>query len=384
MINISLDNAKGSDLNTVQQILVKSKRVVCVTGAGISCSAGIPDFRSQSIAVGRGSNSDNSQGLYFQQFGNLKGRDLFDASILKREDTTLTFMDFMTALKNQCESSKPTKTHDFVAKLDTAGKLVSCYTQNIDSLEHKTDVRTSKIVQLHGHLDTLNCVQCSEKMAWKKEEVKEEEVKKEDNIKCEGAHVIDSQDSHRRHMIACPECESRALARELNGRRRTAVGWMRPNVVLYGEAHPQAEEIGKQITKDLKRRPDCLVVIGTSLSVTGIKTLVRDFAQEVKSNGGHIIFINRTPPAKISGFEVDFFVQGDCDSYMRDLAVRWPTLWSKTKQSTVEFKVAKGLAKTKVSAKSTGKVTKPAGRMTKPVSPRKALSPVSASRLNSH
>jgi hypothetical protein len=100
MNHINLETANGADLNRLQQILGKCKRVVCVTGAGISCSAGIPDFRSQQIAIGKGKKKDESQGLYFQQFGNLKGRELFDASILKREDTTLTFMSFMTALKS--------------------------------------------------------------------------------------------------------------------------------------------------------------------------------------------------------------------------------------------------------------------------------------------
>lgn len=361
MINISLDSANGTDLNTLQQIFVKSKRVVCVTGAGISCSAGIPDFRSQTIAIGKGKKQDSSQGLYFQQFGNLKGRELFDASILKREDTTLTFMNFMTALKSQCEASKPTRTHDFVAKLDCAGKLLSCYTQNIDSLEHKTEVSAKKIVQLHGHLDTLNCIQCSEKLQWNETNVKVEE--------------LEESEIEKKHMIACPTCQARALARELNGRRRTAVGWMRPNVVLYGEPHPEAEEIGTRINRDLKKRPDCLVVIGTSLAVTGIKTLVRDFAQEVKGNGGYVIFINKTAPAKIPGFQADYFIKGDCDAYMRDLAVRWPSLWSKSKQSTVDFKVQKRSV-TKATGKA-GKVTKPPlkGRTT-------VMQEVSPSRLN--
>ncbi|KAG5361162.1 NAD-dependent histone deacetylase HST3 [Yarrowia sp. C11] len=387
MNHIDLDTANGADLNTLQQILGRSKRVVCVTGAGISCSAGIPDFRSQQIAVGRGKKKDESQGLYFQQFGNLKGRELFDASILKREDTTLTFMNFMTALKQQCEASKPTRVHEFVAKLDMAGKLLSCYTQNIDSLEHKTEVNAKKIVQLHGHLDTLNCIQCSEKLDWNdkvKQEVKEEEDV-EDNDSTDEVY----DDSARRHMIACPTCEARAFARELNGRRRTAVGWMRPNVVLYGEPHPEAEEIGSRINKDLKKRPDCLVVIGTSLAVTGIKTLVKDFAQEVKGNGGHVIFINKTAPAKISGFSenVDYFIQGDCDSYMRDLAVRWPSFWSKSKQSTVDFKVQKSI-KMASTTKSAVRATKTAVRATKSSAgkvckpARKVMQPVSPSRLN--
>lgn len=396
MNHINLDTANGADLNSLQQILAKKKRVVCVTGAGISCSAGIPDFRSQQIAIGKGKKKDESQGLYFQQFGNLKGRDLFDASILKREETTLTFMSFMTALKEQCQASKPTRVHEFVAKLDTAGKLLSCYTQNIDSLEHKTDVNTKKIVQLHGHLDTLNCIQCSERLEWTKTvnngDIKKEELQEDlENDDKHNGKVPGSPQSNC-HMIACPTCEARALARELNGRRRTAVGWMRPNVVLYGEPHPEAEEIGSRISKDLKKRPDCLVVIGTSLAVTGIKTLVKDFAKEVKENGGHVIFINKTASTKISGFSenVDYFIQGDCDTYMRDLADRWPSLWNKSKQSTVDFKVQKSVRMTKhvsvksggaqsVSGKSYPSKTSP-GKVTKPAL--KVMQSASPSRLN--
>lgn len=58
---------------------------------------------------------------------------------------------------------------------------------------------------------------------------------------------------------------------------------MKPDVVLYGEAHKEGERVGEITRKDLLgARPDLLLVVGTSLKVPGTKLLVRELAKVIR------------------------------------------------------------------------------------------------------
>jgi NAD+-dependent protein deacetylase SIR2 len=75
----------------IVETIHKSKRIIVVTGAGISVSGGIPDFRS----------FDGLYNLVKSRYPEtfVKGKDLFDASLFKNEDTTKVFYSFMSELK---------------------------------------------------------------------------------------------------------------------------------------------------------------------------------------------------------------------------------------------------------------------------------------------
>jgi NAD-dependent histone deacetylase SIR2 len=63
---------------------------------------------------------------------------------------------------------------------------------------------------------------------------------------------------------------------------------MRPNIVLYNEAHPTGDIVAEYANHDMKRKPDLLLVCGTSLKVDGIKGLVKSFAGQVRELGGEV------------------------------------------------------------------------------------------------
>ena len=138
--------------------------------------------------------------------------------------------------------------------------------------------------------------------------------------------------------------------------RPLAIGTLRPNIVLYDEAHPLGEEIGVISTRDVGRKPDMLIIMGTSLKVHGIKKLVKDFAVAVhsptmaseKSTGGQntfqsssssskrpsssrlssknprlVVFVNRTaPPADLASI-IDYWVEGDTDTWVAKCEADW-------------------------------------------------------------
>jgi NAD-dependent histone deacetylase SIR2 len=306
--------------------VAKSKRMVVVTGAGISCSSGIPDFRS----------SDGLYNLVKSQHPNalVRGKDLFNAAVFRDTTTTQIFYTFMAELKSAIDVATPSPTHRFLKTLDVKGKLLRSYTQNIDGLEEragllgtssaealasskgkaKLNVKDVKNVQLHGDIRRVQCTMCSA------------------TYDCEDSHI---QAFKLGDPPECPDCVLRCATRVARSARPLSVGVLRPAVVLYDEPHPLGDEIGAISSRDIIRRPDLLVIMGTSLQVHGIKQLVKALATAVhqhtsraKSSAivnfmGKVIFVNRTPPSAEWEGIIDYWVKGETDLWVLKCEADW-------------------------------------------------------------
>ncbi|KAI3403358.2 HST3 [Candida oxycetoniae] len=302
-------------LNEVIKHLAQSKRVVVVTGAGISCNAGIPDFRSPN-------------GLYQQlkaQYPKhiLKGQDMFDINLFRDEFHQQVFFTFMASLYESSCKARGTETHKFVKHLRDKGKLLRCYTQNIDGLESSVGLRvgptkfTKKfheywreldVVQLHGTLHQLRCTMCHGKVEWTEQY---------------------TQEMHQGGSPECPLCVAQYYERIYRGRRGTGIGLLRPDVVLYGENHLDSEDLSRGLSRDMKRKPDLLVIMGTSLRVDGVGKLVRTMSQEVHARGGVVVVVNKTLLGKKWSKYVDYEVLGDCDEFVRIVKGEVPDIFMK-------------------------------------------------------
>ncbi|KAA8910060.1 hypothetical protein TRICI_004266 [Trichomonascus ciferrii] len=299
-----VDEAANAKLKDVSRGVQKARKVVVVTGAGISCNAGIPDFRSE----------DGLYNLVKHQYPNavMKGKDLFDTILFSNPHSIAVFYTFMASLRSCIQRASPTETHRFIHFLKRRKKLLRCYTQNIDNLEAKVQTELScqlslgvdpkrrpDVVQLHGDIDRLRCMQCSEEYEWFPE----------------AETLCDSGDPP-----ACPACVRCQEQRVEAGKRAIGVGSLRPSIVLYGEEHPHGDMIGRCTELDLRAKPDCLIVMGTSLKVTGIRKLVRTMAKRVKENNGCVILVNNTKLCVSAWKNVfDYHVEGDCDEWVHSL-----------------------------------------------------------------
>lgn len=116
------------------------KKICFITGAGISVSAGIPDFRSKG-------------GLY-EELGKKYG---------KSEPEELMTLDFFmdhpeclySIMKTFLQAEiKPTLAHKFFAKLANSGVVAKYFTQNIDGLEQEAGLKENVLLQAHGHCRT--------------------------------------------------------------------------------------------------------------------------------------------------------------------------------------------------------------------------------------
>lgn len=279
---------------------------------------------------------------------NIKGKDLFDSMLWKDPDSTSVFYTFIASLRMKIrdEVKATTPTHRFIRTLRDSQKLVRCYTQNIDGLEARnglcTDMERGKgsrsrfskkslalpngpakkvrggdqdggceVVQLHGNLDALRCTLCGKTCGW--------------------------DEGGREAMLfggKAPECLSCTLqdqSRRDRGKRGTAIGSLRPNIVLYGEEHPAADAISNITTNDLRFGPDVLLILGTSLHVHGLKVLVKEFAKAVHARTGgkgKVVFVNLTkPPESIWSGVIDYWVAMDCDQWVGSIKRHRPDVW---------------------------------------------------------
>ena len=127
--------------------LIKSgeaKRVVVLTGAGVSVSAGITDFRTPGT------------GLYsnLQEYGLPFAEAIFDLDFFRT--TPEPFYRLCQELWPGRYA--PTPTHYFIRLLHQKGLLVRCFTQNIDSLETAAGLPKEMIVAAHGNFDNASVV----------------------------------------------------------------------------------------------------------------------------------------------------------------------------------------------------------------------------------
>ena len=202
-----------------------------------------------------------------------------------------------------------------------------CYTQNIDGIETREGLviggKEAQVCQLHGDIHTLRCDYCNGVQQYTEEWM---------------ARLLDGE------APDCPICVTKCMPltqaevltvgelREARGKRALKIGTLLPNIVLYNDPtpHPSASTTSTVISADLSRKPDLLLIFGTSLKVHGIKKLVRDFAKNVHANNGMVVLVNRDELSKSEWQNhIDYWVEGDCDSWVHDMKTRIPHLWMK-------------------------------------------------------
>ena len=286
-------------LESLLHALRKRRKIVVVAGAGISVSAGIPDFRS-------------SHGLFRSLRGEHKlkgsGKELFDASVYKNDSATSSFHDMVGKLSTMSANAKPTPFHRLIARLAKEDRLLRLYTQNVDGLENdleplKTSVPLNhkapwpRTIQLHGGLEKMMCQKCR-------------------HISDFQAELFDGPEPP-----SCPECVAHDALRTTHaGKRSHGVGRLRPRIVLYNEQNPDDEAIGAVTTADFRTRPDAVIVVGTSMKIPTVRRIVHEMCRIVRDRReGTTVWINRDPVPTGKDLEDcwDLIVQGDCDEIAR-------------------------------------------------------------------
>ncbi|KAJ3258873.1 hypothetical protein HK103_003255 [Boothiomyces macroporosus] len=216
----------------------------------------------------------------------------------------------MAALKKTSDNACVTKTHQFIKKMSDWNKLLRCYTQNIDDLDDRAGLYAgfdskADVVKMHGDLNTVKCTLCSHSQ------------ESDPSI----LSIFDSGEAP-----ACPRCFEIASNREKLGKRAVNIGTLRPNIVLYDEHHAKGELIADLQNSDLKKKPDVLIVMGTSLKIVGVKRLIKAFAEPIKEKGGFVLYVNMNEASKEWESTFNYQLIGTSDSACEKLWKRMDEL----------------------------------------------------------
>jgi len=123
--------------------ILKSKRTIAFTGAGISVESGIPDFRG---AQGLWQKYDPDEYAHIDAFHSDPDR----VWLMLKEMFSLIM------------EAKPNPAHLGLAELERMGYLSSVITQNVDGLHQAAGSRN--VIEFHGSHRTLSCLKCSSTM----------------------------------------------------------------------------------------------------------------------------------------------------------------------------------------------------------------------------
>ena len=199
------------NLETLKRWVSESRRMVALTGAGVSTESGIQDFRGV-------------DGLYHEKFQYPPETIISHSFYLENPEY---FFRFYRA-KMLPLGFEPNIAHKTLARWEAEGKLRAVVTQNIDGLHQKAGSKT--VYELHGSVQRNYCTRCG---------------------KAFSAEFV-------RQAPGIPRCD--------------CGGIVKPDVVLY-EERLDADVLEKSV--QAIAQADMLLVLGTSLTVYPAAGLIR-------------------------------------------------------------------------------------------------------------
>lgn len=133
-------------IHTVRSWIDAAERVVVLTGAGISTDSGIPDFRGP-----QGVWTKNPEAEKMATLQNY----MAEPEVRKRS--------WRTRLEMGAADLAPNAGHHALVELERRGKLHTLITQNVDGLHRKAGTSRERLVEIHGTLLDVVCMECGER-----------------------------------------------------------------------------------------------------------------------------------------------------------------------------------------------------------------------------
>lgn len=214
----------------------EAKRVVVLTGAGISTDSGIPDFRG-------------SQGVWTT---NPKAEKLSDIRFYMA-DPEVRRLAWQSRMDHGAWRAKPNAGHIAIVGLERRGKLHALITQNVDELHQVAGNSADKVIEVHGTMRKVVCMGCG----W------------------------------RGPML---ETLERVKAGETDPPCRACGGILKSATISFGQ--PLVPEVIDRALRSAAEA-DLLVAVGTTLQVYPVAGAV----PAAKSAGARVVIINAEPTA---------------------------------------------------------------------------------------
>ena len=228
------DLSQTDDVRTLTRWIDESDRITVLTGAGISTDSGIPDFRGPNGVWTKNPKAEKASNI--QNF-------VSDPEVRKAS--------WRDRLDNRAWSADPNDGHRALVQLEKRNKLVALLTQNVDGLHHAAGSSSTKVIEVHGTLREVACLECDYR----------------DDMQIALDRVRQGEED-----LDCPECG----------------GILKSATISFGQSLVQ-----KDLLKAEAAAENCelMIAIGTTLAVYPIAAVV-PAAQRV---GARIVIINAEP-----------------------------------------------------------------------------------------
>ncbi len=231
--------------------LLAGRRLLALTGAGLSTDSGIPDYR--------GPSSPKHSPMTYAEFRS--------GSVAQQRYWARSHVGW-----RHLHHADPNDGHRALATMERSGRLVATITQNVDGLHQAAGAR--QVVDLHGRISAVVCVDCRERTSRAELHERLEELNPgfgqgiSPDLAPDGDAVIGDLDSFR--IVACRSCG----------------GVLKPDVVFFGENVPK-ERV--ELCYCLVEEAEALLVAGSSLTVmSGLR-----FVRRAYQRGIPVAIVNR-------------------------------------------------------------------------------------------
>jgi len=221
-------------VQTVRGWIAAARRIVVLTGAGISTDSGIPDFRGPQGVWTRNPHAEKMATL--QHY-------VADPDVRKRS--------WQDRLSSPAWQAKPNAGHLALVELERRGNLDTLVTQNVDGLHLMAGTSPERLIQIHGTMREVTCLACGERAPMERAL----------------ARVRAGEDD--------PAC-------------RSCGGILKSATISFGQSLVAADLTRAQ---QAAHRSDLMLAVGTKLSVWPIAGVV----PTAKEAGARVVIINAEP-----------------------------------------------------------------------------------------
>jgi NAD-dependent SIR2 family protein deacetylase len=231
------EQSTAEKVDPLAEALRRARRLVALTGAGISTESGIPDYRGM-------------DGLWTKHTP-IYYNDFVRNAAVRRRYWARSLNGY-----RRFRDARPNAGHKALAAMEHAGKLHHLITQNVDRLH--TLAGSRKVIELHGENGTVHCIECGYREA--RAQTQERLEWENRHLRLPADEVGDAEDVK---VPLCPRCG----------------GLVKPAVVFFGESLPA--EVVESALK-VVGEADALLVVGSSLTVWSGYRLARAAREQGK------------------------------------------------------------------------------------------------------
>ena len=223
-----------SAVEDARRLVQAAEAVAVLTGAGISTDSGIPDFRGPNGVWTKNPGAEKAATL--QNY-------LADPEVRKQA--------WRSRLESPAWTAQPNAGHRALVDLERQGKLHTLITQNIDGLHQAAGSDPDLVVEVHGTIREVGCLNCGERAPMER--------------------ALDRV----RAGEADPEC-------------RTCGGILKSATISFGQSLV-ADDLGR--AERAARECDLLLAVGSTLAVYPIC----DVVPIARRLGASVIIVNAEP-----------------------------------------------------------------------------------------